>query len=476
MLPLALSIIGHGQDTQRPNIVFILADDLGYREIGSFGQAKIPTPNIDRLGREGASMAYFYSNSPVCAPTRASLLTGKHQGRAAIRGNKEVGGWTLNSGEGQMPLPSSEKTIAESLKDVGYTTAAIGKWGLGGPATEGRPTAQGFDFFFGYLCQRQAHNYYPTYLWRKDQVFLLEKNRYFDVHPKNVGAIADFSPWRGEQYAPDIMDDQMMEWLKGVGKKPFFLFVPSPLPHGSLQAPDRLINKFPRQWDTEPYLATQGYTPAERPRATYAAMITKLDETVGKILDHLDRTGQAENTIVIFSSDNGTAPNGGVDRKFFDSLGELRGYKTNLWEGGVRVPTLIRWPGRIRPGTVYTGVGQHSDWFPTLMSWARGKSPSTVTGVSLASAILENKPLSRKSLYFEFCENPSQSVVLDGRWKAIRPHLKQNLNTQLFDLREDPSETKDLAATHPEMVRRAEAVFKQEHVPNKDFPLPGIDN
>lgn len=475
MSPLLAAAALGMQTAPPPNIVLILADDLGIGEIGAYGQQKIRTPNIDRLAAEGVRFTRFYAASPVCAPTRASLLTGKHQGRAAIRGNSEVGGWGLNEGEGQLPLPRSETTLATLLGRQGYATACVGKWGLGGPGSEGHPLNHGFDFFFGYLCQRQAHNYYPTHLWRNHDVFILEKNRYFAAHQKVEAPPASFAEWKGSQYSPDLLDDQALLWVSSQPGSPFFLYFAPTLPHVALQAPDDLVDAYPREWDAEPYLGQNGYLPCERPRATYAAMISHLDRFVGKLRDRLEKSGRLQNTVVVFTSDNGTAPNGGVDRDFFNSLGGLRGYKTQLWEGGVRVPMIVWRPGRFAPGIVDEPC-QSSDVLPTVLALAGAPRPRGVTGLDMSPLLTgAAKRLDRDHLYFEFRESPSQAVLMDRRWKAIRPRLAKSLDFELYDLSNDPGEKENVASAHPDLVSRAQKLCRSERVPNRLFPLPGID-
>lgn len=463
----------------RPNVVLIFADDLGYREVGAYGQKKIPTPNIERLAREGMRFDRFYSASPVCAPSRCSLLTGKNTGRAVIRGNSEVGGWELNTGEGQFPLPASEFTIAEGFKKAGYATACIGKWGLGGPATEGHPNRQGFDYFFGYLCQRQAHNYYPTYLWENSFVYQLTENRYFRPSAKLAASEATdevFAQFIGKQYAPYIMEEKALAWLKKQRSNPFFLYYPSPLPHTALQAPESEVAAFPTEWDMKPYLGENGYVPSKRPRATYAAMIASLDRSVGRILDTLKAEGLDKNTLVLFTSDNGTTFLGQVDREFFGSVGELRGTKSTCYEGGIRVPFMARWPGHVGPGTVSSQVMYAPDLMPTLASLAGFKPPSH-DGRDLGSVLFGGPKIARKELYFEFPEGAAyQAAIFDDKWKAIIPGLASGKSAvQIFDLEDDPSESKDLGAKRPDLVERARAYFAREHHVSKDFPLPGVD-
>lgn len=463
----------------QPNVVLIYADDLGIGDIGPYGQTKVPTPNLDRLAKEGTKFTRYYTASPVCAPSRASVLIGKHSGNSPIRGNKEVGGWELNTGEGQMSLPAGERTLAEGFKDRGYATAAIGKWGLGGPGSEGHPNRQGFDEFFGYLCQRQAHNLYPPYLWHNSDVHLLTENRYFRpsfrVTPEQATDDV-FARFIGKQFAETELRAQAVKWLEQKRTQPFFLYYASPMPHVSLQAPPEEVAKFPAEWDPKPYLGQNGYVPSKRPRATYAAMISALDQSVGAILDTLKRTGHDQNTLIIFTSDNGPTFLAQVDTAFFNSTAGLRGTKSTGYEGGIRMPMLVRWPGRVPAGQVSDQVSYAPDLMPTLGSIA-GFMPGRHDGRNLTEIWLGGETLKRNDLYFEFPENGGfQAAILDDRWKAIRPNLaKGNLAIEIYDLSRDPAETTNLAAQRRDLVTRAEKYFLKMHRPNRDFPLPGID-
>ena len=464
---------------RRPNILLIMADDLGYRELGCYGQQKIRTPHLDRLATQGMKLHRFYSASPVCAPTRCCLMTGQHTGHAAIRGNKEVGGWGPEDPEGQWPLATGEVTIAELLKKQGYATGAFGKWGLGGPGSVGHPCRQGFDHFYGYLCQRVAHNHYPTHLWRNFDVDIQTGNRYFAAHQKLTEAPSDpaaYEQYRGEDYAPAAMLEEAEGWLKARGDEPWFCYFPSTIPHVALQAPQEWIDQYPQEWDPEPYLGQQGYLPTPRPRATYAAMISYLDHSVGRLLETVAAMGQTDHTLVIFCSDNGTTFNGGCDREFFDSLGELRGYKTNVYEGGIRVPCIAAWPGRIPAGTETARPAASYDLLPTLADAAGVDVPAEVDGRSMMPTLLGERQPDPEFLYFEYPERGGQQAVMSGVWKAVRPTLKQDPSKiELYRLTDDPGEQHDLAAERPEVVSRMERLLTEQHVPSADFPLSGID-
>ncbi len=463
----------------KPNIVLIFCDDLGFHEIGANGLKQVQTPNIDRLARTGSSFTRFYTSCPVCAPARAGLMTGRHNGHSPVRGNQEVGGWALNSGEGQFGLPASELTLAERLKSVGYTTAVTGKWGLGAPGTESHPNRQGFDYFFGYNCQRQAHNFYPPYLWQNSDVFLLTGNSYFNVHSKLTPEQATpeaFEKFIGKDYSPRIITQKAVDWMKGVKTQPFFLYFSTTLPHVSLQAPKETVDLFPKEWDSAPYLGTNGYCPSERPRATYAAMLTELDRSVGSLIKAVEEKGQMENTLFIFTSDNGTTFLGQVDSRFFGSLGDLRGAKSSLYEGGIKVPFIASWPGKIPAGRRVDQVSYLPDLTPTFGALA-GFKPGRTDGMDLSSILLGGSKNSPRSLYFEYPEGPSwQGAILDDRWKALRQGMaKATAKIEVYDLYADPSEKTDISESRPDLVRRAAAFLSKNHVPNKDFPLPGVD-
>ncbi|MBD3175666.1 MAG: sulfatase-like hydrolase/transferase [Armatimonadia bacterium] len=469
-----------GTLAQRPNIVLIMADDLGYRELGCFGQDKIRTPNLDRLAAEGMKLERFYSGSPVCAPTRCTLMTGKHTGHAYIRGNKEVGGWGPEEPEGQWPLRAGAVTMAEALGRVGYATGAFGKWGLGGPGSEGHPCEQGFDHFYGYLCQRVAHNYYPTHLWRNHDVDVLHGNDYFPAHQRIDEPLPTeddyYERFAGEDYAPEEIQKETEAWLRANADGPFFLYMPSIIPHVSLQAPRELIETYPREWDPEPYLGQQGYLPHPRPHAAYAAMITFLDQCVGRTMDLLEELGVADNTLVLFTSDNGTTFNGGCDREFFDSLGELRGTKCTVYEGGIRVPTIARWPGHIQPGSTSRVHGGTWDLLPTLASAAGGLAPPGIDGIDLTPALRGEGVADREYLYFEYPEADQQQAVILDRFKGVRTNLREgDLTVHLYDLDRDPGETMDVAGEHPAVVERIEEIMFEAREPSELFPIPALD-
>ncbi len=481
---------------KKPNIVFIMADDLGYGELGCYGQEKIETPNIDKLAEKGMKFTDFYSGAPVCAPARCMLLTGKHPGHAQIRGNNEMASrgdvWDFFKAsadpnlEGQYPLRKGTRTIGRLLQAAGYKTAAIGKWGLGGPLTDGRPTQQGFDLFFGYNCQRQAHNYYPGHLWKNDEKVELG-NRLFSPHqhfPKDADPLdpKNYEQYKGKVYAPDLMIREALSFIEENKDRPFFLYYPTTIPHVALQAPDEWVEKYHRIFgDEEPYLGDHGYLPCRYPRATYAAMISYLDDQVGQIVQKLKELGLYENTIIFFTSDNGPTYAGGVDTKFFNSARPFRsdyGWgKGFTHEGGIREPMIVTWEGHIAAGSESHLPGAFWDVMPTLCELAGAPPPDTTDGVSLVPTLLgQGQQQTHRYLYWEFPSYTGQQAVRMGQWKAIHDSIfKGNRKIKLYDLNNDIQELQDVSAGHPEVVKEMEEIMKEAHVPNKVFPLGYID-
>jgi arylsulfatase A len=452
-----------------PNIIYIYADDMGYGELGCYGQQKIKTPNLDRLAKEGMRFTQHYTSTPVCAPARAMLMTGKHGGHSAIRGNFELGGFKDDEERGQKPLPAEEFTVAELLKQKGYATALTGKWGLGMGNTEGSPNKQGFDYYYGYLDQKQAHNLYPSHLWQNDKWDTLAQP-WLDVHKKLDPATAtdaDFEYYKGKEYAPAKMTEKALSFIEKSKGGPFFLYMPYTIPHVSLQAPDAYVKKYIGQFDEKPYYGEKSYASTKYPLSTYAAMITYLDDQVGIIMKRIKELGLDENTIIMFSSDNGATFNGGVDPKFFNSVGGLRGLKMDVYEGGIREPFIARWPGKIRAGSVSDHVSAQFDLMATVAELTNQK-PVKTDGISFLPELLgqKNKQQKHPYLYFEYPEKGGQVAIRKGDWKAVKVDLRKNPGNpwQLFDLKTDRNETTDLAAQHPDMLKEFDAIVKKEHV------------
>ena len=477
LLLSSLTLCTTAADDRPPNIVLIMADDLGWNEVGAYGQDKIKTPNMDQLAREGMRFTDHYSGSTVCAPSRCVLMTGKHTGHAVVRANWENGGWGEDEPEGQYPLPDEQITIAEALKSNGYATGCFGKWGLGGPDTEGHPNKQGFDQFVGYLCQRRAHNFYPTHIWKNNKKLNFDAP-YHNGHEKITEPLASDDEyqqrWSKGTYACDVMRDAAVEFINDHADEPFFLYYPSLIPHVAIQVPQEETEAYPREWDTEPYLGQKGYLPHPRPNAAYAGMISRLDREIGQLLETLEQQGLTDNTIVIVTSDNGTTWAGGVDAAFFNSTGPWRGLKGSLYEGGIRVPMIARWPGRIEPGSTSTVPSSFQDHLPTLCAVAGTDAPKGHDGRNLLPVLTgATNTVNRDHLYWEYI---AKQAVRKGRWKALRLRLKQGDDTiVLYDLENDPGETTNVAKNNPEIVTDMIRIMNEEHVASDAFPLPTID-
>lgn len=464
LLPLLSALLLTGASTQaqqRPNIVFILADDLGYGDLGVYGQQKIKTPNIDRLARQGMMFTRFYAGTSVCAPSRSALLTGQHTGHTYVRGNKEI------QPEGQEPLADTVQSYAKMLQQAGYVTGAFGKWGLGMVGTTGAPDKKGFDVFYGYNCQRQSHRYYPTHLWSNNTRIDLEGN---DLKQKKV-------------YAPALIQEQTLAFIENNRSKPFFLFVPSILPHAELSGPDdqyykQYENAFPetphKGNDYGPGALVPGYASVEKPHATYAAMVSRLDAYVGQILDKLDELGLTQNTIVIFSSDNGAHREGGADPVFFNSSAGLRGFKRDLYEGGIRTPFIVKWPGKVKAGSRNAFMGAFWDLMPTLTQIAGAPKPPYTDGVSIVPTLTgKGKQAQHPYLYWEFHEDNGTQAVRMGKWKGFRKGVMKDAQAplELYDLDKDPAEQHNVAASYPDIVKKIAGYMREAHVESAVFPL-----
>jgi arylsulfatase A-like enzyme len=443
----AMSLPGSFSDApgRGPNLIMILADDLGYGDLGSYGQKMIRTPNLDRMAREGVRFTNFYAGSPVCAPSRCSLMTGLHQGHAYIRGNSTLVPVPGQSGQAarRLSLRAQDVTVAEVLKGAGYATGLIGKWGLGEPETSGVPNRKGFDYFFGYLNQNHAHNYYPDYLWRNQERVTLEKGT----------------------YSHDLFTREALEFIRRNRERPFFLYLAYTIPHANNEL-GRTTGNGMEVPDDAPYSAE----PWRQQEKNYAAMIARMDADVGKILALLKELDIDNRTVVFFSSDNGPqgADEGGFNPDFFASHGVLRGIKRDLYEGGVRVPMIARWPGKIKRGRVSSQAWAVWDFMPTAAALAGAKPPTGIDGMSMLPALLGLRQKEPEYLYWEFHEGGFGQAVLMGRWKAIRP--RANKPVELYDLESDARETRDLAASHPEIVRRVEGIMNTARMESEFWP------
>lgn len=468
-----------------PNIVFILADDLGYAELGCYGQSRIRTPHVDRLAAEGMRFTQHYSGNAVCAPSRCVLMTGRHPGHAFIRDNREA------KPEGQQALPAETVTVARLLQQHGYVTGAFGKWGLGGPGSSGDPLRQGFSRFYGYNCQRHAHNYYPTYLWDNDRRVPLN-NPEFPAYAKlppgaDPNDAAPYASFTGRDYAPDLIHEQARQFVRTNCQRPFFVYLPVTVPHLALQVPDDSLRDYVGRWPDPPYVGTNGYLPHRTPRAAYAAMITRLDCEVGRMLDLLRELKLEDRTVVVFTSDNGPTYDrlGGSDSEFFASANGFRGLKGSLYEGGIRVPLIVRWPGRIARGTTSDRITGFEDWLPTLLELATTSPavPAGVDGISFAPTLLGRAQPARAFLYREFPAYGGQQSVRVDAWKGVRQKLQPAAkrgtarpHTELYRLDTDPGEQADVSAQHPDVVARLEALMRAQHVPSETFPFPALDS
>ncbi len=481
-LSCSLTESSDSPSSEGPNIVLILADDLGYGDLGVYGQEKIETPNIDQLAKNGMIFTQHYSGSPVCAPSRCVLLTGKHTGYAHIRSNdewRERGEvWDFAKAvedpylEGQRPIPAGTPTLGRLLQQAGYKTAIVGKWGLGAPLTEGIPNKQGFDFFFGYNCQRQAHTYFPQHLWKNEEKVWLD-NELVVPNTKlpegtNPYDSTSYLPFTSQpDYAPELMLEESLQFIENHQNQPFFLYFASPIPHVPLQAPQRWVDYYHEKFgDEDPYLGERNYFPVRYPQATYAAMVSYLDEQVGKLVDKLKETGTYDHTLIVFTSDNGPSFNGGTDSEFFDSAKPFRGDygrgKGTVYEGGIRVPFIASWSGKIESGTTSDYISAFWDILPTFCEIAGTKAPKDVNGLSMVS-VLEGKKLAKthEFLYWEFPSYQGQQAVRMGKWKAIRKNIfKGNMDFELYDLETDPTETTDIASSHPDVIARMEEIVQ----------------
>ncbi|NCT08663.1 MAG: arylsulfatase [Flavobacteriia bacterium] len=445
------------QNSSKPNIIYILADDLGYGDLSFLGQKKFKTPNIDKLAKEGVFFTQHYAGTSVCAPSRSSLLTGLHTGHTFIRGNKEI------SPEGQFPLPKNTYSLSKMLQKEGYTTGAFGKWGLGYPGSEGDPLQQGFDTFYGYNCQRLGHHYYPYHLWDNNKKVILEGN----------------SGKKKEQYAPNLIHKKALEFIDKNKKNTFFLFYPSVIPHAELAAPKSYVEKFIGKLDPEKtFKGTDdgkeyregNYESQTHAHATFAAMITLLDEQVGEIVQKVKDLGLEKNTIIIFTSDNGAHQEGGADPDFFNSNGGLRGYKRDLFEGGIRVPMMVKWKGKIKEGSKTNHISAFWDVFPTFLEIAKQKPEEKLDGISFLPTLLGTKSQKQHDyLYWEFHELGGRQAIRKNNWKLVKNNVKKTPTFFLFDLDNDPFEKNNLAEKFKEKRIELTKILENARTPSEYF-------
>lgn len=462
LMTFSLCVAGeiHAQEPtaeKKPNIIFILADDLGYRDISCNNEkAKFTTPNIDSIAKNGMNFTRFYSNQSVCAPARCSIMTGKHQGHCSVRANNEV------QPEGQGPMLETT-TLASLLKERGYATACIGKWGLGYPGSSADPTNVGFDLFFGANCQRVSHFYYPTHVWKNREKVFLEGN-----HPQKGGP----------HYLPKLCKEEALNFIRANKDQPFFIWYTTPIPHASMQVPEEYIKPHLGKYKEVPFRNSSHYTNTEHPRATYAGMVTHLDDEVGAMIEELKKLGLYENTILIFASDNGPSYEGGHDPNYFGGAApQTTGIKTQLNEGGIRVPFMMSWPGKIKKG-VCDEMYAFQDVMPTLLDAIGEEVPAEVgtDGLSMLPAVTgKGKVGTHPYLYWEFPAFGGQVAVVMGKWKALAQNIVKNkqVKFRLYDLTTDPQERHDVAAQHPEVMKEILKIVKKEHTraENPDFQM-----
>lgn len=469
LLPVALLLFlacqnknNENKEPQKPNIVYILADDLGYGDLSCYGQTHFQTPNIDKMAEEGMLFTQHYAGTTVCAPSRSSLMTGQTTGHTPIRGNKEV------KPEGQWPIPESTFTLAEMLKQAGYVTGGFGKWGLGYPGSEGEPNKQGFDEFYGYNCQRIAHNYYPSHLWDNQKKVILEGNT-----DDNFG-----------EYAADMIHQRALQFIEKNKDKPFFLYYPSTIPHAELLLPEKYMKKYEGKFLPEksykgaepgdPRFRDGAYGTQHESHAAFAAMVTHLDEQVGEVLVKLKELGLDKNTIVMFSSDNGPHLEGGADPDYFDSNGPLQGYKRDLYEGGIREPMIAWWPGKIAAGTTSNHISAFWDVMPTVADIAGVKKPGSIDGISFLPTLLgKSGQKEHDYMYWEFHERGGRQALRKGDWKLVRYNVlnPEKATIELYDLSNDIGEKHNVAEEHPEKVKELMDLMKSARVESDVFPF-----
>ncbi len=458
---MAVTAIEMSQDSHKknPNIIFILADDLGYADLSCMGQKKFSTPNIDSLASKGVLFTQHYSGSSVSAPSRSCLITGQHTGHTVIRGNKEL------PIEGQHPLPSETYTIFKMLKDNGYVTSVFGKWGLGAPGTEGAPENQSVDEFFGYNCQRLAHSYFPYHLWHNNEKIVLDGNKGKDEN----------------DYAPYLIHDEALDFIKENSDTTFFMWYTSVIPHAELKVPEHELKPFVGHPDLDEekafvgcddgeYYKNAGYGSQQFTHAAFASMVSILDRQVGEICATLEELGIAENTMIVFTSDNGPHLEGGADPDFFNSNGELRGYKRDLYEGGIRVPLIVRWDDKIKANTKSEHISAFWDFMPTFAEAIGAETPADIDGISFFSAMTgDGKQKEHEYLYWEFHENNGRQAIRKGDWKAVKYDVHNDGKIELYNLKSDVSEKMDVAGAYPNMVAEFDSLMKVSRTDSELF-------
>lgn len=481
---------------KKPNIVLILADDLGWGQLGCYGQEKIKTPNLDRLAAEGQRWTQNYAGAATCAPSRNCLLTGRHAGGVEVKDLQRFAEWSnrekgthfnesdgsFSSLKGDYPISAKARTLHTALAESGYDTAAFGKWGMGEYGTTGAPDRHGVGAFYGYTDHKMCHTFYPPYLWKNGAKDIINTPG-IPGHARQKTGPVDDAKYAGQIHASERIRDEMLKYLdaRDAAKdgKPFFLYYAPTEPHLAMQPPKAWVDKYPKSWDTTPYLGDKGYLPHSRPHAAYAATISYLDDNVGRLLQKLKDTGHDRDTIVIFTSDNGTTHDvGGADHKFFNSTRELSGLKGDNGEGGIRVPFIVRWPGKVPAGKVVIQPGYSPDIMPTLCALV-GADAGPTLGENLASVILGEKESveNRRPMVWAGGSYGGQISVRMGDIKVTRRDLfidrktgkSKAKNWEVYHLSKDISEKNNLAATRREDIRKAVEILQREYTPNPDF-------
>ena len=445
----------NAQTSSRPNVIFILADDLGYGDLSCYGQKHFSTPHIDALAKSGLKFTKGYSGSTVCAPSRCCLMTGLHSGHAAVRGNQEI------KPEGQAPMPADTKTVAHLMQSAGYQTGVFGKWGLGGPKSVSAPIKMGFDRFYGYNCQREAHCYYPGHLWSDTTKILLSEN----------------ADGQERQYAPDLIQREALKFIRANREKPFFCYYAAIQPHADIVAPQKYMQRHRGKYGVETPHTTGHYRAQAEPRAAFAAMVNVLDDYVGEIVSALETQGIADNTLIIFTSDNGPHKEGGHDYQFFDCSGGLRGEKRDLYEGGVRVPMIAAWPSKIAAATETDQTTAFWDFLPTMAALTGQALSQETDGVSILPTLFGQPDQQQQHdyLYWEFPAKKGRVAIRKGDWKGVRYDVSKDPNSplELYDLKSDVGEANNIARRNPEVVGQLDKLLQQaRRVPeNPNFSL-----
>lgn len=448
ILPLTHVGAALAQNNSKPNVIFILADDLGIGDLGCYGQRVIKTPHIDNLASNGVLFTNHYSGSTVSAPSRCSLLTGKHTGNTYIRGNK---GYKHENGfYYDLPLKKEEVTVAELFKEKGYKTVCYGKWGLGGPDSEGHPNNQGFDYFFGYLGQGNAHTYYPKQIFENNSPVVLNK----------------------KVYTHDLIAGKALDYIK-TESEPFFMYLSITLPHAELIVPEEDRAGFKDQFPEIPFVKSENgsYCSQEQPRATYAAMVTRLDKTIGDVIEALKASGQYENTLILFSSDNGIHREGGIDHDFFDSNGPFKGGKRDLYEGGIRTPFIASFPKYVTQGKTSYHASAFWDFVPTVCELIGAEQPKGVDGISYLPEITGiGKQKAHNSFYFEFHEQGGKQAIIKDSWKLIRFNVnKKNTRLELYNIEKDVAEVANVASQYPDKVKELTQLMDKQRTQNENW-------